>query len=112
MTKEDLETAFQAILTSDPVYNGKLPEKFTSKEFIEDILGLQPVVPNANGGGAAPAAGPAANTGHKKLWAMIEGGDEDDDSFRAASASARSSRIGSASNTSASARVKESGFTQ
>ncbi|ORY51113.1 WD40 repeat-like protein [Rhizoclosmatium globosum] len=52
MTKEDLQTSFRAMLLNDPVYNGTLPEKFTGRQFIEELLGLQPTVVN----GAAPAS--------------------------------------------------------
>ncbi|KAJ3299999.1 Cilia- and flagella-associated protein 251, partial [Blyttiomyces sp. JEL0837] len=49
MSQEDFEIAFRALLQNDPTYCGNLPEKFTAKQFIEDIMGLQPVVGNIHG---------------------------------------------------------------
>ncbi|KAI9330315.1 WD40-repeat-containing domain protein [Obelidium mucronatum] len=44
MTKDDLQTSFRALLLNDAVYNGSCPDKFTGRQFVEDLLGLQPTL--------------------------------------------------------------------
>ncbi|KAJ3086997.1 Cilia- and flagella-associated protein 251 [Physocladia obscura] len=53
MSKEDLQTSFRALLLNDPVYNGVLPDNFTGRQFVEELLGLQPAIA---GGGTYDAA--------------------------------------------------------
>jgi Ca2+-binding EF-hand superfamily protein len=56
MSKADFELAFRALLVNDSNYNGILPDQFTGKEFVEDILGFQPTLPPLPGDRIAKAA--------------------------------------------------------
>ena len=46
---EDIEDAFKELLAEQPRYNGKLPRRFSAKEFIGDILGLSTDSPAEEG---------------------------------------------------------------
>ncbi|KAI8838713.1 WD40-repeat-containing domain protein [Chytriomyces cf. hyalinus JEL632] len=47
MTREDLLVSFRALLLNDAVYNATLPEKFSGRQFVEEIMGLQPATVGA-----------------------------------------------------------------
>ncbi|KAI8920548.1 WD40-repeat-containing domain protein [Entophlyctis helioformis] len=57
---EDAQEAFKELLMEEPPFFGRLPRKFTSKEFIHGVLGLSAVNPeddvNAGASGATAAA--------------------------------------------------------
>ncbi|KAJ3071265.1 Cilia- and flagella-associated protein 251 [Podochytrium sp. JEL0797] len=57
MTKEDLQVSFRALLLNDPINNGSLPDKFTGRQYVEDLMGLQrSAAPAADGSGEVAAA--------------------------------------------------------
>ncbi|KAI8830709.1 WD40-repeat-containing domain protein [Chytridium lagenaria] len=76
MSKTDFDTAFRALLINEPNYNGVLSEKFAAREFIENVLGLQPVsaYPVAAQPVAAAAAAAAGGGGGGVGAALKKGG--------------------------------------
>ncbi|KAJ3107825.1 Cilia- and flagella-associated protein 251 [Phlyctochytrium planicorne] len=60
MSKSNFETAFRALLVNNSQYNGVLPDRFSAKDFIENILDLQSVDPNALPALPPQASQPAA----------------------------------------------------
>ncbi|KAI8817402.1 WD40-repeat-containing domain protein [Fimicolochytrium jonesii] len=57
LSTKDFTDAMASLLQDDPTYMGAFPERFTPREFVEEILGL---VPQVMGGEPARAGEPAA----------------------------------------------------